>query len=487
MQAAPREEEGSKESVQEPVDVSGEEELPSASAPTEEHSSLVAAVESSEPPSAVEEQPESPQEPWYKRVTKWMRVTPREEEVSKEAVQEPVDISDDKSLSSSEEQPELPQEPWYKRVTKWMQAAPREGTSKEEVREPVDISGDEELSPSTVPAEESSPLVAAEEPIEPLPAAEEQPESPQEPRYKLVTQWMEAAPREEEGSKESVQEPIDMSGEEELPSVSAPAEEEPSSLLAAVESSEPPPAVEEQSESPQEPWYKRVTKWMRVTPREEEVSKEAVQEPVDISDDENLSSSEEPSEASQEPWYKRATRWMKVAPRDDETPKEMPQESATLSEDGAPLPALEPVKPKPAKNVVPPPELLDETQENEIIETSSDSPVYEKLMSWLQSAKEPFSSETPEEPSGDDEETSPSDATGVLIAETGTPWYENLIAMFQGTPEEVREGTQDAVPDHNSAQPQSDENTTSIAARLADVDRPDEAWEEIEEEDDDDL
>jgi len=343
-----------------------------------------------------------------------------------------------------------------------------------------------------------------------------------------------------------------------------------------------------------EPWYKKVSNWLKGTPevavstteekesslvsQEDQNQERAIEEGSDaeqngsehvdmlnVQEDQSalpLTKEAEPSDSQS--FFKRIWGWLRGntkagLPTDGSQPvpsKEgfadmyeptpvntlapPPSDAASeASENNRPMqessqaPAQGTSKIYRQKGLVPPPELIDETKDDTDLESSSDPSMYQKVLSWLQNSNESLSSEADEEsneksvPAEPVDEEPPSDDT--------TPWYKSAMALFRVAPRDrdeqpsvasANEGENTAsdceqITDENgSSQPeeslslwnrftswihgtkddqssdvsnessqqlssspqvQSDPNGL-VAERLGEVERPDQAWEDIENE-----
>jgi hypothetical protein len=190
-------------------------------------------------------------------------------------------------------------------------------------------------------------------------------------------------------------------------------------------------------------------------------------DPANSCEEEEAPKEENPAAEAQsgdtQPLFADFSKWLHVPARKQvaETPQPVPESTPT----------------GPARGVVPSPELIDETQGDAPLETSSIEPIYQKVMNWLRVSNESLASASSEGEAAEENANSP---------EESTPWYKSAMALFQGAPrEEQEEAIAYLPPTEDMAVPDA---RTDIASRLDDVNRPDDVLEDLEEDmgDDDD-
>jgi len=165
---------------------------------------------------------------------------------------------------------------------------------------------------------------------------------------------------------------------------------------------------------------------------------------------------EQTVQAESTPFFKRMFRWMRGSETETSVAEEQAVAQSSSTEVAAAAPEIALFQPEPIEtpraegvaapaktvhprltmSIVPPPEIIDETQDDTPLEASSVFPAYQKVISWLRTSNESLSPEPSEaiiaEETSDREYTA-DDST------LSTPWYKSAMALFQGTPREIQE------------------------------------------------
>jgi hypothetical protein len=296
--------------------------------------------------------------------------------------------------------------------------------------------------------------VVAEEP-----AQDEMRQEPKPSWYQGIMNWFKKAPKETAESKneepsvpnEELIEPENEVQEEPLPSSSRDEEVVNSQEKIQVEDKDGSSQPERSPSASQSPsFFKRIASWFRdstdkkpSSPQEPPVADICQTAPLnplnDNSSEDKIdletlmdnakgtpeSRAEDNSKgitgAEESSPSKGFSEWLHVSPRTSS--QDQPLSSASVPQE------LSSGKQKIAfaKDVVSPPEVIDETQDDEI-EVSSMTSGYQKFMNWLHGSEQAPGTLTA------DAETISSDENEAVAP--SDPWYKNVIAMFKGAPDE---------------------------------------------------
>ncbi len=145
-------------------------------------------------------------------------------------------------------------------------------------------------------------------------------------------------------------------------------------------------------------------------------------------------SSEKQIDAEEEALPKKAvfaglSNWLHVQQRAVSTAEEVAvSDTAATAEWVAPVSAQTNIGI--AKGIVPPPELVDETQDDDALEDSSVAPLYQKVMGWIRVSNESFVQPSSEESIAQEEinDEEPLDEA--------KPWYTGVMGLFHGASHE---------------------------------------------------
>lgn len=292
-----------------------------------------------------------------------------------------------------------------------------------------------------------------------------------EPWYRRVVQWVHGSPRPAEASVEpasscpapAVKEEDNERGDDQtsrdgsdaaLP-VDAPAFEQ--------DGPEVQPSLEEMNDATDEPSsaptiFQRIYGWFDRSLSQKPENTRMEQSPADDAprteqlpvheEEEALSTTSQKTEevepepaqpSSEKPSVmKQFGQWLRVAPRNTSASVEAAADEAdSMPMEATASPPAEVRRPEPARGIVPPPELIDETQDDEALEEASVAPVYEKLIGWLSASKDSFSEDSAQEDATQPAEDAQPETTDQEAGDEPTrPWYARAMALFeQSSPE----------------------------------------------------